>query len=506
MTPVHHPSNDKNIEARAVIQFLLNQELKTEHALDPNLTVLNYLREHLHKPGTKEGCASGDCGACTVVVGERTVDAQGQETLSYRSLNSCLTFVASLHGKQLISVEDLKHRGQLHSVQQAMVDCHGSQCGFCTPGFVMSLFALQKNSTESHTPREAQAQAHEALAGNLCRCTGYRPILAAAEQSCRQRQPDQFDERQAQTLAQLKAIAPTATAELNSGDKRCLVPMTVADLADAYDTYPDARLLAGGTDLALEVTQFHRPLPVMIYVGNVADMKHIEHFDDRIEIGAATALTDCYGALSEQYPDFGELLHRFASLQIRNQGTLGGNIGNASPIGDSPPLLIALGAQLVLRKGRQTRTLALEDYFIDYRVTARQDSEFIEKIIVPKANARQMFRAYKVSKRLDDDISAVCAAFRLHVENGAVVDARVAFGGMAAIPKRASACEQALIGAPWTAATVERACAALAEDFTPLSDFRASKEYRLLSAQNLLRKYFIELQSPHIETRVTDYV
>jgi len=471
------------------------------------MTVLNYLREHLHKSGTKEGCASGDCGACTVVVGELHTDADGLDHLSYRSLNSCLTFVASLHGKQLISVEDLKHQGQLHSVQRAMVECHGSQCGFCTPGFVMSLFALQKNSNEKDSSRVKHALAHEALAGNLCRCTGYRPILAAAEQACaRTREPDQFDMRTSETIARLKAIKPSETAELNSGDKRCLVPLTVADLAGLYEANPQARLLAGGTDLALEVTQFHRTLPVMIYVGNVTEMKNIEHFDDRVEIGAAVALTDCYAVLSNEYPDFGDLLHRFASLQIRNQGTLGGNIGNASPIGDSPPLLIALGAKIVLRKGEQTRTLALEDYFIDYRVTARQESEFIEKIIVPKASARQVFRAYKVSKRLDDDISAVCAAFRVQVENGAVVQVCAAFGGMAAIPKRAAHCEQALVGQPWNSATVERACAALEEDFTPLSDFRASKEYRLLSAQNLLRKYFIELQMPHIQTRVTDYV
>ncbi|WP_095107593.1 xanthine dehydrogenase small subunit [Pseudomonas sp. Irchel 3E20] len=484
-----------------MIQFLLNQELRREHALDPNLTVLDYLREHLGKSGTKEGCASGDCGACTVVVGELHTQADGRERIRYRSLNSCLTFVSSLHGKQLISVEDLKHQGQLHSVQQAMVDCHGSQCGFCTPGFVMSLFALQKNSCAPD-----RHQAHEALAGNLCRCTGYRPILAAAEQACCARQPDQFDAQEAQTIARLKAIAPTETGELNCGDKRCLVPLTVADLADLYDAYPQARLLAGGTDLALEVTQLHRTLAVMIYVGNIAELKRIEDFDDRLEIGAATALSDCYAALKAQYPDFGELLQRFASLQIRNQGTLGGNIGNASPIGDSPPLLIALGAQIVLCKGNTRRTLALEDYFIDYRVTARQDSEFIEKIIVPKANAAQAFRAYKVSKRLDDDISAVCAAFNLRIEQGVVADARVAFGGMAATPKRATACEAALRGATWNAATVEKACAALGEDFTPLSDFRASKEYRLLSAQNLLRKYFVELQTPHIETRVTAYV
>ncbi|MGY2233757.1 xanthine dehydrogenase small subunit [Pseudomonas gingeri] len=484
-----------------MIQFLLNQELRSEHALDPNLTVLNYLREHLGKPGTKEGCASGDCGACTVVVGELHTDDSGTERIRYRSLNSCLTFVSSLHGKQLISVEDLKHQGQLHSVQKAMVECHGSQCGFCTPGFVMSLFALQKNSEapDSH-------KAHEALAGNLCRCTGYRPILAAAEQACCNKPADQFDAREAQTIARLKAIAPTETGELNSGDKRCLVPLTVADLAELYGSHPEARLLAGGTDLALEVTQFHRPLPVMIYVGNVAELKRVETFDDRLEIGAATPLSDCYAALKAEYPDFGELLQRFASLQIRNQGTLGGNIGNASPIGDSPPLLIALNAQLVLRKGSGSRTLALEDYFIDYRVTARQESEFIEKIIVPRASAEQRFRAYKVSKRLDDDISAVCAAFNLRIENGVVADARIAFGGMAAIPKRARACEAALVGAAWNLAGIERACRALAEDFTPLSDFRASKEYRLLSAQNLLRKYFIELQTPHIETRVTTYV
>jgi xanthine dehydrogenase small subunit len=484
-----------------VIQFLVNDELRSEHVLDPNLTVLDYLREHLHKTGTKEGCASGDCGACTVVVGELQTDESGTDSLRYRSLNSCLTFVAALDGKQLISVEGLKHQGQLHSVQQAMVDCHGSQCGFCTPGFVMSLFALQKNSAGADSQ-----QAHEALAGNLCRCTGYRPILQAAAQACAQPSLDQFDQRQAQTIARLRSIAPSSTGELVNGDKRCLVPLTVADLAHLYEAHPQARLLAGGTDLALEVTQLHRSLPVMIHVGNIAELKRIERDDDFLYIGAATALTDCYSALADEYPDFGHLLQRFASLQIRNQGTLGGNIGNASPIGDAPPLLIALGAQLVLRKGELRRTLALEDYFIDYRVTARQDSEFIESIIVPRASAARQFRAYKVSKRLDDDISAVCAAFCLQIEQGVVSTARAAFGGMAATPRRATHCEQALSGAAWTQDSVEEACAALAKDFSPLSDFRASKDYRLLTAQNLLRKCFIELQSPHIATRVTAYV
>jgi len=482
-----------------LIQFLLNRELRSERALDPNTTVLQYLREHRGKTGTKEGCASGDCGACTVVVGELVGDR-----LRYRTLNSCLTFVSALHGKQLISVEDLKDQGRLHGVQQAMVDCHGSQCGFCTPGFVMSLFALQKNAgaVNEYDPH----QTHEALAGNLCRCTGYRPILEAAEQACCSKQPDQFDAREAETIAQLKAIAPREMAELSDGEKRCLSPLTVAELAEVYAANPEARLLAGGTDLALEVTQFHRALPVMIHVGQIAEMKQVQLTDRHIEIGAAAPLTDCYEALAAEYPDFGELLQRFASLQIRNQGTLGGNIGNASPIGDSPPLLIALGAEIVLRHGANVRTLPLEDFFIDYKVTARQPGEFIEKVRVPRATADRLFRAYKVSKRLDDDISAVCAAFDLKIADGVIADARVAFGGMAAIPKRAAACEATLNGAPWNQQTVEAACDALAEDFTPLTDFRASREYRLLVAQNLLRKCFLEQQAPTTETRVTAYV
>lgn len=485
-----------------MIQFLLNQQLRSEHGLDPNLTVLRYLRESVGRPGTKEGCASGDCGACTVVVGELHQDEHG-ERIRYRSLNACLTFVASLHGKQLISVEDLKHDGQLHSVQQAMVDCHGSQCGFCTPGVVMSLFALQKNSDSADLH-----QAQQALAGNLCRCTGYRPILAAAERCCTasSRTPDQFDRQQPQTLARLKAIAALSPGELVQDDKRCLVPLTLEALAALYNAHPRARLLAGGTDLALEVTQLHHSLETLIYVGNIAEMKGVRTFPDRLEIGAATSLTDCYEALAAEYADFGAVLHRFASLQIRNQGTLGGNIANASPIGDAPPLLIALGAHIVLRKGATLRTLALEDYFIDYRITARQDSEFIQSIIVPRAQPARRLRAYKLSKRLDDDISAVCAAFDMHIEEGIVRDARIAFGGMAAIARRAKACEAALIGKRLDPITVEAACAALAEDFTPLSDLRASQAYRLLAAQNLLRKYVLEWQMPGIQTRVSAYV
>ncbi|SFB45665.1 xanthine dehydrogenase small subunit [Azotobacter beijerinckii] len=482
-----------------MIQFLLNRELRSERALDPNLTVLRYLREHRHKTGTKEGCASGDCGACTVVVGELVGEA-GRERLRYRSLNACLTFVATLHGKQLLTVEDLRHDGQLHAVQQAMVDQHASQCGFCTPGVVMSLFALQKNAD---APDREQACA--ALAGNLCRCTGYRPILAAAEQACSAPEPDQFDAAEAEIVAALKAIARDS-AELSDGDKRCLLPASVAELAALYAAHPEARLFAGGTDLALEVTQQHRALPLTIHLGRIEELKQVTVGSDAIEIGAATPLTDCYAALAAEYADFGALLLRFASLQIRNQGTLGGNIGNASPIGDAPPLLIALGARLQLRQGEATRTLALEDFFLDYKVSALRSGEFIEKILVPRARPGQAFRAYKLSKRLDDDISAVCAAFNLTLEDGRVREARIAFGGMAAIPKRATACEQALVGQPFDAAAIERACAALPGDFDPLSDFRASREYRLLAAQNLLRKAFLELHTPALPTRVTDHV
>ena len=479
-----------------MIRFLLDQELRVEEQLDPNLTVLQYLRERCGKTGTKEGCASGDCGACTVVLAE-----PDGERLRYRTINSCLTFVAALDGRQLISVEDLKHQGRPHQVQQAMVDCHGSQCGYCTPGFVMSLFALQKNVESADS-----AATHEALAGNLCRCTGYRPILAAAEQACTERQPDQFDAREQQTLARLNALAPVAETRLDGAGRRCHSPTTLSELARLYQAHPEARLLAGGTDLALEVTQQHRRLETLIYLGNIPELRGVTVRADGIEIDAATPLADCAAALAADYPDFGILLQRFASLQIRNQGTLGGNIGNASPIGDSPPLLLALGARLLLRQGERLRELPLDDFFLDYRKTALEPGEFIQAVRVPRAHEGLVFRAFKVSKRLDDDISAVCAAFALELEQDRIATVRIAYGGMAATPKRASHCEHALLGQPWTRDGVERAVQALAEDFAPLSDFRASREYRLLTAQNLLRKCHLETTQPALATRVTAHV
>lgn len=387
-----------------MIQFLLNQTLKIETALDPNTTVLNYLRRDLGRCGTKEGCASGDCGACTVVLAE-----PDGEQLRYRSVNACLTFVSALHGKQVITVEDLKQQGELHSVQQAMVDCHGSQCGFCTPGFVMSMFCLQKNS---ETYQREQAQ--HALAGNLCRCTGYRPILAAAQQACNTRTPDSFDRDQLQTRQRLQAIR--AATLVASAGKRCLLPQTLDELATLYQQHPQAKLLAGGTDLALEVTQRHQDLPLMIAIGQIDALKLVSWQGDRLIIGAGTTLSDLSPLLASYHPAFGELLGRFASQQIRNQGTLGGNIANASPIGDGAPLLLALDAQLTLRCGRERRELPLKDFFLGYRQTALQPGEFIENIVLP-ARAPTDFRAWKVSKRLEDDISAVCGAFNLTIED-----------------------------------------------------------------------------------------
>ncbi|WP_428465204.1 xanthine dehydrogenase small subunit [Photobacterium minamisatsumaniensis] len=486
-----------------MITFLLNQEIKQETDLSPNMTVLNYLRTKINKTGTKEGCGSGDCGACTVVLGELV---NGE--LRYRSVNSCLTFVSALHGKQLITVEDLQSNDHsLHPVQQAVVDFHGSQCGYCTPGFIMSMFALGKNS-----PNASKAQVMESLAGNLCRCTGYRPIVdAALSLSTEKPLLDQFAELEQQTLTKLESIADEP-ATLALGDLSSYSPTTTDELAALLLEHPEAKLVAGGTDLALEVTQFHREIKTLISVNLVNDMKVCDTAGDNIVIGANLPISDSYSTLHHYYPDFGELLHRFASLQVRNQGTLGGNIANASPIGDAPPLLIALGASVQLRRGNETRVLPLEDYFISYKVTVQQPSEFVEKIIIPKPQAMNnqapTFRAYKLSKRLDDDISAVCGAFDITIEKGIVTHACIAFGGMAATPKRATHCEQQLLDQPWNLTTIKAAMAALSDDFEPLSDFRASKEYRTLTAANMLHRYFIEQQNTNntIQTRVTSYV
>jgi len=468
-----------------MIQFLMNGRIHTETDLPADTTVLQYLRRDAGRCGTKEGCASGDCGACTVVLAEPEGD-----TLKYRTVNACLTFMPAIQGKQLITVEDLRHRGELHHVQQAMVDHHASQCGFCTPGFVMSLFALEKQKSAFDV-----AHTQHALSGNLCRCTGYRPIMAAAQAICEAPQPDQFDADTQRTLEKLRSISVSEQ------------PVSISQLAERYLAEPDSRLVAGGTDLALEVTQRYQRLPKLISLSHIAGLKEITLTGQAIHIGAAAPLSECLPVLHREFPEFGELLERFASQQIRNQGTFGGNIANASPIGDGGPVLLALGASLLLRCGTQQRELPLDQFFLGYRKTALQPGEFIEQIRIPRvtAAARQL-RVYKVSKRLEDDISAVCAAIQIEIQNGVVAHVRIAFGGMAEVAKRAACCEAQLLGKPWQTATVELACQALELDFTPISDFRASREYRMQVAKNLLRRCHIEMTSPETLMRVTHYV
>ncbi|MGQ5287993.1 xanthine dehydrogenase small subunit [Pectobacterium actinidiae] len=476
-----------------MIRFLLNQTLKTFTDIAPDTTVLRWLRTQERRTGTKEGCASGDCGACTIVIGEPTADG-----MAYQTANSCIMLMSQLHGKQLLTVEDLSENGVLHPVQQAMADCHASQCGFCTPGFVMSAFALQKaGCTGSRHDIEQQ------LAGNLCRCTGYRPIITAAQQICGLDIHDRFREQAQKTAERLNAIR--MAQQENAPDEACLLPATLSEMAMLYLRHPSAHLLAGGTDLALNVTQHHRSFERVIALHQVEELQTITITDQTITFGAGVTLQRCLHALETRIPAFSQALERFASRQIRNQGTLAGNLANASPIGDGAPMLLALNAHLVLQRGDHTRELPLDQFFLAYRKTALQTGEFIRDIVIPHVSISPTFSAWKVSKRRDDDISTVFGAFNIQIEEGRVTEARIGFGGMAATPARAKACEQALLHRPLSDA-LDSACAALALDFSPLNDFRGSGEYRLAIAQNLLRRYALQQRHPHAALEIDSYV
>ena len=457
-----------------MIRFVLDGTVIEVEDPDPAGTVLDYLRYTLRRTGTKEGCAEGDCGACTILLGELDGDA-----VKWRAVNACILFLPMLDGKAMVTVESLARNGELHPVQRAMADGHGSQCGFCTPGFVMSLYARSIGAAGTEgTPVK------DVIAGNLCRCTGYGPILEAGEAN----PPQPHDDREVAAL--LRTIAPAGAG------RGWFAPRTSDALAALLVAHPQARIVAGATDVGLWVNKGLEDLGTTIFIGDVADLQRIEEADDGLTIGAGVRYSEAKDALARLHPDLGELIRRIGGLQVRNAGTIGGNIANGSPIGDMPPALIALGAELVLRKGGERRSMPLESYFLDYGKQDRQPGEFVESVRVPRPAPGTLIRIVKLSKRFDSDISGVCGAFALRIEDDVVREARVAFGGMAGIPARARGCEAALAGRSWNEATVEASARALADDYTPLDDLRGSAAYRRNVAANLLRHIWAERDEP----------
>ena len=482
---------------RDVVRFLRRGRVVERRGFAPAETLLDHLRLHERALGTKEGCAEGDCGACTVAVG-RLRDGRPV----YEPVNACIQLLGMVDGAEVVTADDLAPSSRrLHPVQQALVDAHASQCGFCTPGFVMSLFALYHAGV-----RADRAMVNDWLAGNLCRCTGYRPIADAALACCTGEADDAYAERAPETARRLAALAGDEDDHLFAGgeDAFFAAPATEDALAALAARYPDATLVAGATDVGLWITKQLRDLPRIVHTGRVASLHEVRERSDRVEIGAAATYTEAEPVLRALDPDVGEMLRRLGSKQVRAAGTIGGNIANGSPIGDSPPVLIALGATIELRLGEARRTLPLEDFFIDYGRQDRNPGEVLTRIVVPRPGPAEHFRCYKISKRFDQDISALLGAFRLRVQEGRVAEARIAYGGMAATPKRARRAERAAAGlrldepAAWPAAA-----AALAEDFSPIDDHRASAAYRMRVARSLLVKALAEVAGhPSAETRV----
>ncbi|MCF2906526.1 xanthine dehydrogenase small subunit [Octadecabacter sp. CECT 8868] len=444
-----------------IVTFLLNGEI-VEVDTPPTQTLLDYLRETRDLKGTKEGCNEGDCGACSIMV----TDATGA-----RSLNACILFLPQLHGKAVRTVEGLAAPdGTLHPVQQAMIDHHGSQCGFCTPGFVMSMATAHLNGRTDH---------NEALAGNLCRCTGYAPIIRAAKSAEDAPIPDHVRDTPLELPNETQIPAPETSDALAQW---CLA-------------HPEGTLIAGATDVGLWVTKNFADrdgkLDEVAFLNRCTDLQKIDDQGDALRIGAGVTMTDVLAAVGDLHPSYAEMIRRYGSLQVRNAATIGGNIANGSPIGDNPPALIALGAILHLRQGDTRRDLPIEDYFIDYGKQDRKPGEFVEAVTIPKSAAA--LRCYKLSKRFDQDISAVCGAFNITVIDEQITDARIAFGGMAGTPKRAPLSEAALIGKPWSLETISNAAAGLRKDFQPMSDMRASADYRMEAAIGQLHRYFDDM-------------
>jgi xanthine dehydrogenase small subunit len=473
------------VKTRATVRFVLDDEVVELSDVPPTMTVLEYLRDVRGRTGTKEGCAEGDCGACTVVLGELA-----GSRIDYRAVNSCIRFLATIDGKELISVESLRQttRDSLHPVQQALVDEHASQCGFCTPGFVMSLFALYLNN-----PSPTRDDVVTALSGNLCRCTGYRPIIDAGCSMSSNPQPAQWSRDDAQSAARLQRLRDLQS-DAALACPGFSAPTSLDDLAGILAAQPESLLLAGGTDVGLWVTKQLRDLPPIVYIGAVPELKEMGVIGSSLRIGAGVSLTDAWQRLLDHYPTLQELALRFASPPVCNAGTLCGNIANGSPVGDSMPILLALGAEIELRRGQQTRRVALDQFYLGYQRKDLQPGEFVVAVWVPLMPRGAHIASYKVSKRFDQDIAAVCAGFMVELDGDRVASARLGFGGMSAVPARAKKAEAALLGMQWSAETTEAAVAALREDFQPLSDLRASKEYRWLAAGQLLRRFYRESQ------------
>ena len=480
------------------IRFYHRGQVREVTGVRVTRTVLQYLREDARCTGTKEGCAEGDCGACTVVIGE----LQDNGEVGFKAVNACIQFLPTLDGKALVTVEDLRQAdGSLHPVQKAVVECHGSQCGFCTPGVVMSLWALYQQHTPGGEPPSRQTVC-DALTGNLCRCTGYRPIIDAGQRmmSLPAPQPGRLDPK---VMAEaLQGIQRPGTFHYSAAGQHFYAPRSLEAFATLKADEPDICILAGSTDVSLWVAKRCRELGNLLYVGQVAELQDIAERHGMIEIGAGVTLERAYSALTAAHPEMAELWKRFGSLPIRNAGTLGGNIANGSPVGDSIPALIALGAEVVLQRGAARRVRALQDFYLAYQKNAMPPGEFVAVLRVPASKGgAQHFRTYKLSKRFDADISAVCAAFSLALEGGVVKTARIAFGGMAATPQRASHAEAVLTGRPWTEPTVRRAMQALSQDYTPLTDIRGTSVYRARAAANLLYRFWLETRDDALHFR-----
>jgi xanthine dehydrogenase small subunit len=471
---------------RPTIRFIRRGRLVELVDVPPTMLLLDYLRENEGSTGTKEGCGEGDCGACTVALGRLR-----NGRLTYEPVNACIQLLGQVDGTEVVTVEDLvQSGGQLHPIQLAMVQHHASQCGFCTPGFVMAIFSLYQATSGAVTRDEV----NDAIAGNLCRCTGYRPIVDAAVVACAEPRKDRFQTGATDMTGVLSFLSDGEDVFVGNDERFFAAPGTLDSLAALYEKHPDAVVVGGATDVGLWITKQLRDIPKIIHVGKVAGFDRVEDTGHEIVIAAGATYTQAEPFLTRIDPDLGELLRRLGSKQVRASGTVGGNVANGSPIGDTPPALIALDAKIELRRGRQVRSMGIEQFYIEYGKQNRERGELVTKIIIPRLRADHVFRCFKVTKRFDQDIASVMGAFRFSVNgDGLVTEARLAYGGMAGVPKRATHAEEALTGQQLRDSKAwARAFAALREDFTPLDDHRASARYRMETAHSLLGKALIE--------------